>query len=119
MQPRERLLQLVFQRQPPRDSVFVFLDVQPLEDGLVEHPTLFVVAPQVQRLRVREELQAHLNEPSCFAEVVIGNAEPLLQPLPLPLDVVQATADLGLWQGSVGRQVEQVVLACVQLAQFR
>ncbi|MDH2389070.1 hypothetical protein QCN29_09755 [Streptomyces sp. HNM0663] len=79
---------------------------------------MFVVTPQVQRLRVFEELQAHLNETSRFAEVVIGSAEPFLQPLTLPLDVVQAAADLGLRQGAVGRQVEQVVLARVQLAQL-
>ncbi|MGC9539219.1 hypothetical protein [Streptomyces sp. UG1] len=85
---------------------------------MVEHPALLVVAPQVQRMRVFKELQAHLNETSRLAEVVVCLAEPLLKSLALPLDVVQAAADLGLWQGSVGRQVEQVVLACVQLAQF-
>jgi hypothetical protein len=54
---------------------FFFLDVDLLEDCLVEHAALVVVAAEVQGLGVFEEFEAELDEAGTVGEVFVDGGE--------------------------------------------
>ncbi|RFS84153.1 hypothetical protein D0T12_18530 [Actinomadura spongiicola] len=115
MQLRERLLEAVGHGQFP---VGLLLDVQPLKQRLVQHSPLLVVATQVERLRILQQPQAHLDEPCRIAKLLGRLPQPALEAIPLPGDPVQLAADLGLRQAPIRRQVDEVLLPHVQLPQL-
>ncbi|HEX3786131.1 MAG TPA: hypothetical protein VHX38_41315 [Pseudonocardiaceae bacterium] len=100
----------------------VVVDVEPLEQGLVEQAALFVVAPAVELLRVVQELQTQLDQPSALGEIVVRLGEAFGQVLALMFDLVELGVDLGLGGGHcvVGHrhQVDQVVFFGVQGSEF-
>jgi hypothetical protein len=102
MQGRERLAQFV-----PGDLVFI--EVQPVEDGLVEQPLLVLVAAAVERLGVLEQGQAEFDQASVVGEVFSFLAESFCEVATLAFDAAQPLLDFGLWERIIGVQIEQVV----------
>ncbi|MFF5498977.1 hypothetical protein [Streptomyces aquilus] len=94
------------------------VDVETVEDRLVEKATLVVAAPAVQLLRVLQQLQANFDQAGTLGEIMVGFLEPFFQMLPLPLDLAQFRLDLGLRDGAVGREVDEVLLTRVQSVQL-
>ncbi|MFC1421531.1 hypothetical protein [Streptacidiphilus cavernicola] len=115
MQAVERLLELV---TDPDVTVGFLVDVQRLEERLVQPAALLVVTTPVERLWVFEQLQAQLDDLRRDAEILDGVAQPSSEALPLPGDLVQSSPDLGLGQGAICRQVDEVGLFGVERAEL-
>jgi hypothetical protein len=60
-----------------------------VEDRLVEHAPLIVIAAQVERLRVFEQGERSFDQPRGFDEILGGLTKPFRQVLAPSLDVSQ------------------------------
>ncbi|MFC8362035.1 hypothetical protein ACFUIY_19475 [Streptomyces griseorubiginosus] len=112
MQCVERLSELAINLEV---AARLFVDVQRLEESLVQPATLLIVATAVKLLGVLKKLHARFDDLCRDAEVLVGVGQPLSKALALSSDLVQAGADLVLWQGAVGSQVDEVGLLGVEL----
>jgi len=96
----------------------VVLDVETGEERLVQESALVVAATKVQGMRVGEQREAGFDEPGIVDKVVVGDTEALGQAFTFALDLAQLLPDLGLRDGAVGSQVDQVGLLGVKPAQL-
>lgn len=94
------------------------LDVDVVEDRLVEQAPLLVVAPPVQLFGPFEQLQAHVDQAGGIGEVGGGGVEALVEVPSLAFDVAELGFDLGLRQGAVGCEVDQVLLLGVEFGEL-
>ncbi|WP_229686864.1 hypothetical protein [Longimycelium tulufanense] len=94
------------------------VDVEGVEDGLVEHAPLLVVAAPVQLLGLFEQCEAGVDEPGTVGEVGAGGVEPLGEVPSLAFDLAELVLDLGAGECSVGCEVDQVVLLGVQFLEL-
>jgi hypothetical protein len=85
-----------------------------VEGRLVEQAPLLVVAALVQLVKVLEQLQACLDQPRSIGEVLVRVPEALGEMVSLPFDLAQLRLDLGLGSGAIGRDANEVLIACVQ-----
>ena len=111
MELTERFLEIVV-------GDLLILDVDVVEDRLVEQAPLLVVAPPVQLLGAFEQLQAHVDQAGGIGEVGGGGVEALVEVPPLAFDVAELGFDLGLRQGAVGCEVDQVLLLGVEFGKL-
>jgi hypothetical protein len=107
LEPRERLLELGL-----GDCLLV--DVEGVEGRLVQQAPLLVIAAPVQLVRVLQQLQARLDQPRSIGEILVRIPEALGEMASLPLDLAQLRLDLGLGSGAIGRDANEVLIACVQ-----
>ncbi|WP_246470733.1 hypothetical protein [Saccharopolyspora phatthalungensis] len=93
-------------------------DVEAVEDRLVEQAALLLGAAPVQLVGVFEELEAGLDEPGAVGEVGAGGVQAAGEVFALAFDVAQLGFDLGLRQGAVGGQVDQVFLLGIEFGEL-
>jgi hypothetical protein len=96
----------------------VVVDVELVEDGLVEEAALLVVAAAVERLGIFEQGETEFDQPGAVGEVFVGLVQAFGQVSALAVDVSELRLDLGLGEGVVGGEVEQIVFFDVQRPDF-
>jgi hypothetical protein len=104
MEPGEGLPELVA-------GDVLILDVDLVEDRLVEHAALFVVAAQVEGLGVLQKLEADFDEAGAVGQVCGGLVQAAGEVLALAFDLAQLGVNLGCGVGEAaggGGQVDQI-----------
>ncbi|XMG32300.1 hypothetical protein AMYBAR_001154 [Amycolatopsis bartoniae] len=96
----------------------VVIDVETMEDRLVEHPTLLLVAAAVELLGVLQQGERGLDEPGAVGKVLGRGGEPFGQASSLAGDLAELGPDLLLSDGGIGRQFDEVLFAGVQRLQL-
>jgi hypothetical protein len=75
---------------------------------------LIVIAAAVELLRVLQQGEAEFDQASTVGQVVVGGCQSFGEVAALTLDVSEFLLDLGLGEGAVGRQVDQVLFLRVE-----
>ena len=102
---RERLFEVV---------VGDVVDVDAVEDRLVEEAALFLVAASIQLAGVFQQFQAGFDQACAVGQVFVGGVQAFGEAAALAFDLSELGFDLGLGDGAVCGEVDEVVLTGVE-----
>ncbi|MFI9511208.1 hypothetical protein [Nocardia sp. NPDC052566] len=103
---------------PWLNRIFLVVDVEAFEEGLVEETAHFGTGVPVEGIWVSDEVEGMSEYAHADCELLGGVRQPSFESFAFVLELDQLHADFGLWHGAVGEQIDQPGFLLVELLQL-